>query len=68
MRKELNALKEREVVIKEKSGVRGGVTNQNLIITNREDLLRIMSGKKPKQISEIKKIPEQTGEKGDQHE
>jgi hypothetical protein len=60
VRKELNALKEREVVIKEKSGVKGGVTNQNLIITNREDLLRIMSDKKPKKISEVKKIPEET--------
>jgi len=68
VRKELNALKEREVVIKERSGIKAGVINQNLIISNREDLLRIISGKKPKQISEIKKIPEQTGERSQDHE
>lgn len=51
IRKDLKNLKEREVVIKEKSGVRGGgTTNQNIIVTSREDLLKIMDKEQPKQI------------------
>jgi hypothetical protein len=55
IKEELNKLKEREVIIKEKSGVKGGnVQNQqNIIVTSREDLLKIMDGKKPqKQIEQ----------------
>jgi hypothetical protein len=53
IRKELKNLKEREVVIKEKTGLRRtGNTNQNIIVTSREDLLKIMSGKEPKKIGE----------------
>lgn len=54
IRKELKVLKEREVVIKEKAGGRGGggIPNQNIIVTSREDLLKIMSGKEPKKIGE----------------
>lgn len=58
VRKEINALKEREVVIKERSGVKGTTTNQNIIVTSREDLLKIMSSKQPKKIGETKKIEE----------
>ena len=53
IRKDLKALKEREVIIKEKSGGRTGTTNQNIIVTSREDLLKIMAGKEePKKIGE----------------
>jgi len=47
VKQELNKLKEREVVIKEKTGIKGGhVENQqNIIVTSREDLLKIMDGK-----------------------
>jgi len=46
---ELNKLKEREVLIKEKSGGKQGIieNQQNIIVTSREDLLKIMDGKKP---------------------
>jgi len=40
-------LKEREVVVKEKKVVRrssGGVTNQNIIVSNREDLMKFIKG------------------------
>lgn len=61
IKKELNALKEREVIIKEKSGIKGGnVQNQqNIIVTSREDLLKIMDGKEPqKQIEQpMRQIP-----------
>ena len=67
IKKELNALKEREVIIKEKSGVKGGnVKNQqNIIVTSREDLLKIMDGKEPqKQIEQpMKRIPQNTDER-----
>ncbi len=47
IREELAKLKEREVIIKEKSGVKGGniKNQQNIIVTNREDLLKIMDKK-----------------------
>lgn len=53
IRKQLKDLKEREVVIKEKVGIRGTTTNQNIIVTSREDLLKIMSNE-PKKIGEGK--------------
>ena len=62
IRKELKNLKEREVVIKEKSGTRSGTTtNQNIIVTSREDLLKIM-GNAPKKIGEgnIKEVKKLT--------
>ena len=70
VRKELAELKEREVIIKEKSGVRGATTNQNIIVTSREDLLKIMAGKQPKKIGqgstnqkEVRQLPEKTDER-----
>ena len=65
IRKDLAKLKEREVVIKEKSGIRGGgTTNQNIIVTSREDLLKIMEGKQPKKLEKpMKQIPENTQER-----
>lgn len=59
IRQQLADLKEREVEIKEKRTIKN-TTNQNLILTNREDLLKILDGKNPRQIGEIRKIPEQT--------
>jgi hypothetical protein len=60
IRKELKDLKEREVVIKERVGIRGTTTNQNIIITSREDLLKIMSNEPKKigegKIEEVKKL------------
>lgn len=50
IKSDLNALKEREVIIKEKSRKTGGnrIDNQqNIIVTSREDLLKIMDGKQP---------------------
>lgn len=54
IKQELNKLKEREVIIKEKSGVKGGniQNQQNIIVSSREDLLKIMEGDKPKQIEQ----------------
>ena len=64
IKKDLTALKEREVIIKEKTGIRGSgnTTNQNIIVTSREDLLKIMAGKQPKKIEGkvVKQIPEKT--------
>lgn len=60
IRKQLKDLKEREVVIKEKVGIRGTTTNQNIIVTSREDLLKIMSNEPKKigegKIEEVKKL------------
>lgn len=60
VRKELKDLKEREVVLKEKVGIRGTTTNQNIIVTSREDLLKIMSDEPKKigegKIEEVKKL------------
>ena len=66
VRKELAKLKEREVVIKEKTGTRRGTTNQNIILTSREDLLKVMGKEEPKKIGEgkvekiedVKQLPE----------
>lgn len=46
---DLNKLKEREVLIKEKSGGKQGTVQnqQNIIVTSREDLLKIMDNKAP---------------------
>ena len=67
VRKELNDLKEREVVIKERAGMRGPqpTNQQNIIVTNREDLLKLMEGKQPKKIKGqvVKQIPEKTDER-----
>lgn len=46
IRAELVKLKEREVEIKENKGKKP--TSQNIIVTSREDLLKIMDGKTPK--------------------
>ena len=35
IRNDLNKLKEREVVLKEKTGIKGTTTNQNIIVTSR---------------------------------
>lgn len=60
VRKELKNLKEREVVLKERVGIRGTTTNQNIIVTSREDLLKIMSNEPKKigegKIEEVKKL------------
>lgn len=62
IRKELNDLKEREVVVKEQKLVKGsGVKNQqNIILTSREDLLKLMNKDEPIPVGETKKIPERT--------
>jgi hypothetical protein len=58
----LKKLKEREVVIKERIGGRTSTTNQNIIVTSREDLLKIMGSpeQEPIKIGEgnIKQIEE----------
>lgn len=60
VKKDLKNLKEREVVIKERVGIRGTTTNQNIIVTSREDLLKIMSDEPKKigegKIEEVKKL------------
>jgi len=68
VRKELNDLKEREVILKEKAGIRGGhITNQqNIIVSSREDLLKLMENReKPKKIEGkvVKQIPQKTDER-----
>jgi len=50
IRNGLKKLKEREVVIKEKLGGRHTTTNQNIIVTSREDLLKIMGKEEPEPI------------------
>lgn len=62
----LKKLKEREVVIKEKIGGRtSNTTNQNIIVTSREDLLKIMGTTEPEpikigegKVEDIKQIEE----------
>lgn len=47
LKEKMIRLKEREVVIKEKKVVRGsGVVNQNIIVSNREDLLKFIKEEK----------------------
>ena len=52
IRKALVELKNRETVIKEQRGIRP--TNQtNVLVTSREDLLKVLEDKKPKQITDV---------------
>jgi hypothetical protein len=63
IRKELKDLKEREVVVKENKLVKGhgGIKNQqNIIVTSREELLKLMKKEEPIPVTEVKKIPEET--------
>lgn len=65
---EITKLKEREVIIKEKSGIKGGgnriENQQNVIVTSREDLLKIMEGKQPqKEIEAPRNITPNTDER-----
>jgi hypothetical protein len=52
IRKALVELKARDTAIKEQRGIRP--TNQtNVLVTSREDLLKVLENKKPKQITEV---------------
>lgn len=52
VRRALVLLKEKEIQIKEQRMVRGPTNQTNVLVTNREDLLKVLQHKTPKQITD----------------